>query len=86
MRDDIFPYLCTDYHQENSISLVPVYNAETRPIGKIGRDDRISSLDTVDSFAIGGSDADILPWREPRPPHDEELRIKHTSVEIKTVN
>ena len=44
--------------RENSISLVPVYSAETRPIGKIGCDDCISSLDTVGTFTTGRSDAD----------------------------
>ena len=52
------PYLCTDSHRENSISLVPVYSAETRPIREIGCDDGISSVDTVDAFTIGRSDAD----------------------------
>ena len=56
----ISPYLCTDSHGENLILLVPVYSAETRPIGEIGCDDGISSLDigTVDTFTIGRSDAD----------------------------
>ena len=52
----ISPYLCTDSHRDNSISLVPVYSAETRPIREIGCDDRISSPKTT--FTIGGSDAD----------------------------
>ena len=42
----------------NLITLVPVYSAETRPIEKIGCDDCISSLDIVDTFTIGRSDAD----------------------------
>ena len=56
----ISPYLCTDSHRDVSISLVPVYSAETRPIGEIGCDDGISSLDTVDAFAIGRSNADTV--------------------------
>ena len=52
----ISPYLCAGSHRDNS--LVPAYSAETRPTGKIGCDDCISSLDTVDTFTIGGSDAD----------------------------
>ena len=53
----ISPYLCTDSHSDTSISLVPVYSAETRPIGEIGSDDGISNPDTVDTFRIGRSDA-----------------------------
>ena len=54
----ISPYLCTDSHRHNLISLVRVYSAETKLIGAIGCDDGISSLDTVDAFTIGRSDAD----------------------------
>jgi len=61
-------YLCTDFHRDNSISLVPVYCAETIPTGEIGCDDCISSLDTVDTLKSGRSDANSLPGREPRPP------------------
>ena len=64
----IFPYLCTDSRRDNSISLVPVYSAETRPIGKIGCDDYISSLDIVDAFTIGRSDADKSPRARTSPP------------------
>ena len=45
-------------HGENSVCLVPVYRTETRPIGKIGCDDCIGSLDAVDTFTIGRCDAD----------------------------
>ena len=54
----VSPCLCADSHRENSMSLVQVYSGETRPIGEIGCDDCISSLDTVDTFMIGRSDAD----------------------------
>ena len=37
-----------------SISLVPVYSAETRPIGEIGCDDCIINLDTVDLLRSDG--------------------------------
>ena len=53
MRDD-FPYLCTDSHRDNSIALVPVYSADTRPIGEIGCDDCIINLDTVDLLRSDG--------------------------------
>ena len=46
-------YLRADFHRQNSISLVPVYSAETTPIGKKGWDDCIGSLDTVNTFTIG---------------------------------
>ena len=62
------PYLCTDSHRDNLISLVPVYSAETRPIGEIGCDDGIGSLDTVDAFTIGRSDADSPAWVTLSPP------------------
>ena len=70
----ISPYLCTDRnryadsHRDNSISLVPVYSAEMRPIGEIGCDDGISSLDTVDAFTIGRSDADSPAGMTGSPP------------------
>ena len=54
----VSPFLYTDSHRENLISLVPVYSAETRPIGEIGCDDGIGSLDTVDAFTMGRCDAD----------------------------
>ena len=57
----VSPSLCADCHRENLISLVPVYGAETKPIGKIGCDDCISSLDTIDTFTIGWSDKDSPP-------------------------
>jgi len=57
----VSPYLCTDSHRENWISLVPVQSAETRPIGKIGCDEYIGSLDTEDTFTIGRADANSLP-------------------------
>ena len=62
------PYLCTDSHRDNSVSLVPFYSAETRPIGEIGCDDGISSLDTVDAFTIGRSDADSPAGVRTHPP------------------
>ena len=69
----ISPYLCTDSHRDNSISLVPVNSAETRPI----RDDGISSLDTVDAFTMGRSDADSPAGVTRSPPlRSEELRFK----------
>ena len=71
----ISAYLCTDSNRAHSISLVPVYSAETRPIGKIGCDDRISSLDTVDTFTIGQSDADSPAGVTMSPPQSEELRF-----------
>ena len=52
------PYLCTDSHRDNSILLVPVNSADTRPIGEIGCHDGISSPDSVDAFTIGQPDAD----------------------------
>ena len=60
----VSPYLRADSDRENYISLVPVYSAVTRPIGKIGCDgphQSVSSLDSVDNFTIGRSDADSLP-------------------------
>ena len=54
----ISPYLCTDSRRDNLILLVPGYSAEPRPIGKIGCDNGISSLDTVDAFTVERSDAD----------------------------
>ena len=74
MRDDI-PFNCTEYHRDNSISLVPVYSAEPRPIGKIGCADCISSLDTVDTFTIGRSIANSPAGRHCRPPRPQELRF-----------
>ena len=53
------PYLCTDSHRDNLIPSVPVYSAETRPIGEIGRDEGIGSLDTVETLTMGRCDADI---------------------------
>ena len=64
----ISPYLCTDCHRDDSISSVPVYCAATRPIGEIGCDDGISSLDTVDTFTIGRSDADNPAGVRTSPP------------------
>jgi len=55
------PYLCADSHRTNSISLVPGYSAEKKLIGKNGCDDCIGSLDTVDTFMIGRSDANSPP-------------------------
>ena len=64
----ISPYLCTDSHRDNLISLVLVYSAETKPIGEIGCADCISSLDTVDAFTIGPSDADSPEGVRTSPP------------------
>ena len=73
----ISPYLCTDSHRDNSISLGPVYGAKTRPIGEIGCDDGISSLHTVDAFTIGRSNADTPAGVTMSPPlRSEELRFK----------
>ena len=72
----ISPYLCTDSHGVNSISLVPVYSAETRPIEKIGCDDCLSSLDAVDTLIIGRFDADSRSGRGPCPNRPEELQFK----------
>ena len=62
------PYLCTDSHQENLISFVPVYSAETRQIREMVCDDGICSLDTVDAFTIGRSDADSPAGLTRSPP------------------
>ena len=43
-------YLCANSHRENLISLVSVNSAETRPIGKIGCNDCVSSLDQCRYF------------------------------------
>ena len=72
----VSPYLCADSHPESSISLVPVYSAETNPIGKIGCNDCIGSLDTVDTFTTGRSDADLWFWvtiGRPKPMVQREL-------------
>ena len=76
----ISPYICTDSHRDNSISLVPVYSAETRPIGKIGCDDGIGILDTVDTFTIGRSDADSPAGGDNiNPPRSEEFQFNCAS-------
>ena len=69
-------YLSADSHPENSISLVRGYSAETRPVGKIGCDDDISCLDTVDTFTIRRCDADSPAGVRGSPsPRSEELQF-----------
>ena len=75
----ISPYLCTDSHRDISISLVPVYSAETRLIGEIGCDDCISNLDTVDLLRSNDAhspDADSPVRVTLSPPRSQELRFK----------
>ena len=55
-------------HRDYSISLVPVYSAETRPIRGMVCDDGICSQDTVDAFTIGRFDADSPAGLTGSPP------------------
>ena len=72
----VSPYLCTDSHRENSISVVPVYSAEMRPIGKIGCDACIGSLDTVDILRSDGPMRIVSGGGGTTPPPREEMRFK----------
>ena len=72
----ISPYLCTDSHRDISISLVPVYSAETRLIGEIGCDDCISNLDTVDLLPSYGPMPIVPGGINTPPPPSQELRFK----------
>ena len=72
----VSPYLCTDSHREDTSLLVPVYSAETRPIGEIGCDECISSLETVDIFLSDGPMPIVSHGKSFNPPLDEELWFK----------